>query len=421
MSTAVLRAQFSNRLSNITLPVEIRTLSGALIRRSLVSDRVSLPAGDYVAVLRLPAGQEYQTLFSIPKTGEVEVILSADNESDHPQRARDLIRSEGPASVLLKYPAFRDAPFSKATSFGLESFAQHNVGVPSLHSIIGYEGNILSGNLNKLEGSEWLTVLPAREDAREVELECQNRKVTLIQVHRHWRKPLHLLLPNSRTDKEDLCHLVFRNTGTLDYVVEAHPGDIRADALLQYRRQGLAAEAITLSLAYAQQLLEGKIEQPVVAAVAAYTLLQWGSLEQLRDWSQNLYRRVDWLPDGVVIHGEYLARQGKPEEALDVFITLWDRGMPMFTDGLSYILNRLRLYCAREKEFAPTSLTSARELLSRLAALAASVDFTQSLVTYTTHGQDTPETVMPRRLKRIAPNKRKKEELVEVQAEALAR
>ena len=144
-------------------------------------------------------------------------------------------------------------------------------------------------------------MLPARDDAREIELECQNRTVKSIKVHRRWRKPLYLLLPNSQSDREDLCHLVFRQTGAPDYVVEAHPGDIRADALLQYRRQGLAAEAVTLSLAYAPQLLEGEIEQPVVAAVAAYTLLQWGSLEQLRDWPQNLYRSVDWLPDGVAI------------------------------------------------------------------------------------------------------------------------
>jgi hypothetical protein len=76
----------------------------------------------------------------------------------------------------------------------------------------------------------------------------------------------------------------------------------------------------------------------------------------------------------------------------------------------------LRLYCAHAKEFTPSSLTSAKELLSRLAALAASVDFTQSLVTYTTHGQDIPDTVMPRRLKRIAPRKEKEREnvLVEV-------
>ena len=113
MSTAVLGARFSNRLSNIKLPVAIRTLSGALLRLSLVSDRISLPAGDYAAVLRLPAGQEYQTLFSIPKTGEVEVILSADNESDHAQRERELIRGEGPASVLLNTPLFATRLFRR--------------------------------------------------------------------------------------------------------------------------------------------------------------------------------------------------------------------------------------------------------------------------------------------------------------------
>ena len=83
------------------------------MRLSLVSDRISLPAGDYAAVLRLPAGQEYQTLFSIPKTGEVEVILSADNESDHAQRERELIRGEGPASVLLNTPLFATRLFRR--------------------------------------------------------------------------------------------------------------------------------------------------------------------------------------------------------------------------------------------------------------------------------------------------------------------
>ena len=50
-----------------------------------------------------------------------------------------------------------------------------------------------------------------------------------------------------------------------------------------------------------------------------------------------------WPPDVVCVRGEYLARVGEHAQALDVFLNLQARGLPVFADSLSHALNRLRV------------------------------------------------------------------------------
>ena len=117
----------------------------------------------------------------------------------------------------------------------------------------------------------------------------------------------------------------------------------------------------------AEKLLKDKEGDPLGASVGAYSLLQFGELDRLHDWTSNLMNWFVWLPDGLAIRGEHLARLGQHQEALAVFSQLPSRGVPQFTVGLSYAVNRLKVYTgASGSEFDPAVRVQAQQALAYL-------------------------------------------------------
>ena len=50
----------------------------------------------------------------------------------------------------------------------------------------------------------------------------------------------------------------------------------------------------------AEALLQGKVANPVGAALGGYALLRLNELDRLHDWPDNLAAWFAWLPDGAV-------------------------------------------------------------------------------------------------------------------------
>src|SRR5262249_10827871 len=78
--------------------------------------------------------------------------------------------------------------------------------------------------------------------------------------------------------------------------------------------------ALLLSGDEAESLLQGKIADPIGAAIGGYALLRLNELERTHDWTENLSSWFDWLPDGAVIAGEKAARLGDYALALENFL-----------------------------------------------------------------------------------------------------
>jgi len=134
----------------------------------------------------------------------------------------------------------------------------------------------------------------------------------------------------------------------------------------------------------AKKLLYDKKRDPIAASVGAYTLLRFGKLEYLHDWTDNLKNWFLWLPDGVAIRGEHLARLGRHNEALDTFLELSSRGLPIFSDGITYVQDRLQYYIALgDKEFTPQKLALAQDLLGNLQKFIPYIDFAKPILNYT--------------------------------------
>jgi hypothetical protein len=115
------------------------------------------------------------------------------------------------------------------------------------------------------------------------------------------------------------------------------------ELVASYMESGSLQEATDI-LHGAEEMLFYKLSNPMAAALGGYALLRCGELERLHDWPDNLAASVRWLPDGAVIAGELAARQGDHPKAVDSLLTAADRGLPLFTEGMSILVSRFRHY-----------------------------------------------------------------------------
>jgi hypothetical protein len=177
-------------------------------------------------------------------------------------------------------------------------------------------------------------------------------------------------------------------SGKANVEFDFHDEDL--NTFFAYVQQGFADEARSISYALIGQA-ETYAEQQkssLRAVLATYVLLRANEAEALDGWSDRLCSRFPWLPDGLAVRIEYLARQGRHEEACKLMPKLTERGAPWFRSGVSYIAARAKLYCSvlgtsRAKfDVAP----EIRGLLDRIAeqfdGLSASLDVTQMTSVY---------------------------------------
>ncbi len=158
-----------------------------------------------------------------------------------------------------------------------------------------------------------------------------------------------------------------------------------ADALVRYRETGqltCAAALVDSPVFDAEELMQENRWAPIAASAGAYALLRLGRINRLHDWTQNLMDWFPWLPDGLAIRAEHLARIGDHIRALTLLSQLSDRGLPVFTDGFSYAVDRLEQYSRLVPEFNRDIAGRGVEVLRRLHQFAAVVDFSQPVLTY---------------------------------------
>jgi hypothetical protein len=159
-----------------------------------------------------------------------------------------------------------------------------------------------------------------------------------------------------------------------------------ADLLLRYAGNNLLQEVSQTAESraiLAQDLLGAKFDSPIGATVGGYALLRLGQLDRLHDWTKNLYHYFPWLPDGIVIYAEHLARVGDHQQALEKLLELPQRGLPLFSSGLTYAVNRLRQYRRPLEEGGLAGDMAALDALSKaLERYAGFVDVTDPILKF---------------------------------------
>lgn len=402
----------SEELSGLSIPVEVRKPNLALVARALSSHAVDVPPGSYFVTATLPAGQKLSARVRVASKPEVTVRLEPERQDASQPPALEAAHFLNETPRVLQGPS--RAPVLDITSsfpdLGLGS-TEGEAGMrdASLVALRLFVGNPLQGEAteqplsNRVGSLVLIDAGGATHDAANLEAEAwfeaasqpgSRTELELYATHEHLilqlSQPLaptaNLRVPVGGTQG---CRVVLApGAGGLLGLDAMLPG-ASAELLLRYQQSGEMAQAAVAVGAVAddaEAMLMHKMADPLSAAVGAYGLLRMGDLERLHDWTSNLANMFGWLPDGVAILGEHLARQGDHAGALGAFLELEHRGLPMFSDGLSFAVNRLRLYASSQLGEA----VRAAELLLKLQRYASASDFGAALVLFRGEDPNTP-------------------------------
>jgi NTE family protein len=331
------------------------------------SQEVTVDPGEtYFAVARLPAGGELIGYFEAE--GErLTVTLE-------PEVGEESLQESLEQSHYLTAPKETPAATSVEPSV-LETLASAEPPTPAAQVTLRHIfGNPFTGSLQIKEEH---IVQPVENET--IDFDSGYEGTELVQIIQPVSAPITIAVPSAPGPSSTL-RWVRHPAGY--WSLDVHLADSVANLLVHYRAQGYvlqAAETLESPNLDAERLLRGKMGDPVAAAAGAYALLRFADLARLHDWTRNLYEWFD-LADAAAIRGEHLARLGEHKQALEMFLALCDRGLPAFTDGLSYALDRLRLYIDTTG-FEPALVESARDEFELLKRLAPIVDFGKPILT----------------------------------------
>lgn len=125
-------------------------------------------------------------------------------------------------------------------------------------------------------------------------------------------------------------------------------GDAVIDDMMRLRAAGRIPEvAAILGGLGADDVLRRLDEQPAAAVLIGYGLLRTAASALLVQAFAQAARRRPGFADLAVLAGEAAAREGRHEDALDWFLKASHAGLPAFSFGVNYLIDRLRYYGPR--------------------------------------------------------------------------
>jgi hypothetical protein len=325
---------------DVAVPVEVRDENLALVQTARAGDQVELPTGTYVVSAVLPTGEKQAEVVKIDPGDELEVLFTPEPGTIETPPPEPLERL-GPAERRFEPWFLRFLPPERAPGIRVREASASDAG---------------------------LTVA--------LDLEARADGVTFAQVARAGEVPVSFALPIAPATLSAVCELrVTSGERLLPAVSLGRVGELHSVAEYLTRGYFEAAAGVVVD---AELLLQGKVSDPIGAAVGGYALLRAGTLEPLHDWPGNLSNWFAWLPDGAVIAGEQARRQEDHATALTELEAAAARGLPIFSDGFSILLSRLGEYArseTRTKGVTKPRVRAAETHATDLAALAPFVDY----------------------------------------------
>jgi hypothetical protein len=340
--------------NDLDLPVEVRKPNMSLVAAGLSNEIFQIEKGDYYVIGRLPAGQQLISRVSVGDNGAT-TILRPRPEEQSPHESHEHVHFLIEAYFDALAPAIPISWQFTRTDYVSWS-APGNPILPTPEPV----GDFMQYEISGADHLSYVRVSSSQPPSR----------VAIVAVAASGGQTMRLLLPKAITEAMAAPEVRLQNS--------------QANLLLANIKSGSLDQANIASLSSkvsAEALLQNKLQDPFAACVGAYALLMFGDLERLRDWTKNLQDWFPWLPDGLCIRGEHLARMGRHTEALESFSQLPARGIPVFSFGITTALNRLHLYKAWwEKKMPVDAIDKAIEALTPVGNLLNSSSPVTTLV-----------------------------------------
>ena len=366
------RLNFSG-YGGVSLPVEVRRWNMRLVRCALTSDTVELEPGAYVAQVRFPDGRRARQPLQLPAGAKQTVSFyrapreGVDPSETHPVRPRLTLQ-------LVRLPHALELQMSAAGNALLKNAHTH---------IRCYAGNILQGEYR------------AARPRTAIHAERATSKVTrrllfpfgehggdlqpILQIARRGALGVYCIPPHGASELD-------MRFSDASLQVKARLRDKSLQAILEFLWRGDRESAFTLA-ARRVQSAQGASETPHLSVL--YALLGANALEWLREWA-GLLADSPYGADGAAILGELYARLGQPSESLQALLRIAHLGLPAYTEGFIWAINRLRAYVAAGDAFPAEQREAATMLLQSLSAFEPCIDYAQPFLTYTGRRPDAP-------------------------------
>jgi hypothetical protein len=338
--------------------VDARSL--ALVKTALADEQVEVPAGQYIVSSTLPSGERALGVAQVSGGAHEEVALAT---AAGAQAAREASLVPAPAPLLESLGPSGDtgeaapsADLAASAPFFMRYLGVKRSGVVKAD---GHTEVVAVG----ADGGVELRLRPGGLDG-----------VIFVQLAVPGEVPLNVALPANGMTGSEFCRLtvtVKPLTGVVSLL-----DNPRMDAAARYMNSGNLEQAGNLA-SDAESLLQAKKRDPLGAALGGYVLLRLHELPRLHTWADNLAKWFPWLPDGPIIAGEAAALKGNHRRAIASFCEGAQRGLPVFADGFSMLVSRLREYDHADHPPAASKMLLAEVARQneRLLPLSPLIDF----------------------------------------------
>jgi hypothetical protein len=167
-------------------------------------------------------------------------------------------------------------------------------------------------------------------------------------------------------------------------------GEPWADSLvgLRVNKQFFALQEVCRAAQSHDQLLPYAAEHPGAATLFGYALLRAGELSTVETALGRIPNRGAMEPDATILLAECAARAGgqRSGESFDLFIKAAGSGIPSFSPGLSYLVERLRLFAqcepSDERSLPGDVNERARAALAKIEPYSIYADYTRLFTCY---------------------------------------
>jgi hypothetical protein len=235
-----------------------------------------------------------------------------------------------------------------------------------------------------------------------VEIAITQSGILFAQVESEFGGPLNVELPPLALLPVTRCRLVVtpaRNAfaaqirlaveevdAAAQHLSRGHVGEAKAH--LSKANTGSDAQELPSlfhnALRSASRVLRMRTTEPATALLDRYIRLRSGE-DDFTDNLHSLLDRFENLPDGYVIRAERLARKGQHKDALDLLLKIENANLPLFTEGFSLLVTRLRQYAQQRfatQEIDDSGARRAHDLLDKLFIWAPFVDLRSVTLTF---------------------------------------
>ena len=136
------------------------------------------------------------------------------------------------------------------------------------------------------------------------------------------------------------------------------------NALLNFVEAGVLSEMQTVSAGFINKGESAMLQSRVSllrGLTGAYVMLRANAIDGMEAWLGQLQEMADFLPDTYTLQAEVHARRGEHDKAAQALVRATHALCPWFRAGISYLLERLKLYTDLDAETRATLGLSADE------------------------------------------------------------